>query len=109
MVATDVAGRGLDVEDVTHVFNYDMPENMDDYVHRIGRTGRAGRTGVAITIFNVKDPRDENKADELLELVMQSKTPTSDLKWLERLAKKVKSKKEMDKATGKTYRRSRRY
>ena len=71
MVATDVAGRGLDVHDITHVFNYDMPENMDDYVHRIGRTGRAGRSGTAITLFNASDRRDEYKADELLELVQQ--------------------------------------
>jgi ATP-dependent RNA helicase RhlE len=49
LLATDVASRGLDIENVTHVINYDAPESYDDYVHRIGRTGRAGRKGVALT------------------------------------------------------------
>jgi superfamily II DNA/RNA helicase len=49
LVATDVAARGIDVRDVTHVINYDMPEDRDGYVHRIGRTGRAGRAGVGVT------------------------------------------------------------
>ena len=49
MIATDVASRGIDVEDITHVINYDVPESYDDYVHRIGRTGRAGKKGVALT------------------------------------------------------------
>ena len=50
LVATDLAARGLDVEQVTHVFNYDIPDDPDSYVHRIGRTGRAGRSGIAITL-----------------------------------------------------------
>jgi ATP-dependent RNA helicase DeaD len=50
LTATDLAARGLDVDVVTHVFNYDIPEDPDSYVHRIGRTGRAGRTGTAITL-----------------------------------------------------------
>lgn len=50
LVATDLAARGLDIEMITHVFNYDIPEDPDVYVHRIGRTGRAGRDGVAITL-----------------------------------------------------------
>lgn len=49
LLATDVASRGLDIENVTHVINYDAPESYDDYVHRIGRTGRAGKRGVALT------------------------------------------------------------
>src|ERR1035437_9189962 len=49
LVATDVASRGLDIPDVTHVINFDMPATYDDYVHRIGRTGRAGKPGVALT------------------------------------------------------------
>ena len=52
MVATDVASRGIDVEDVTHVINYDVPESYNDYVHRIGRTGRAGKKGVALTFVD---------------------------------------------------------
>lgn len=52
MVATAVAARGLDIPNVTHVVNYDLPTDIDDYVHRIGRTGRAGNTGVATSFFN---------------------------------------------------------
>jgi ATP-dependent RNA helicase DeaD/ATP-dependent RNA helicase RhlE len=49
LVATDVAARGIDVRDVTHVINYDMPEDRDGYVHRVGRTGRAGAAGTGVT------------------------------------------------------------
>lgn len=49
LLATDVASRGLDIDNVTHVINYDAPESYDDYVHRIGRTGRAGKKGIALT------------------------------------------------------------
>ena len=49
LIATDVASRGLDIEDVTHVINYDPPTTHDDYIHRIGRTGRAGKKGIALT------------------------------------------------------------
>ena len=52
LVATDVAARGIDVSDVTHVINYQLPMSMDSYIHRIGRTGRAGKTGSAITFVN---------------------------------------------------------
>ena len=55
LIATDVAARGLDVEGVTHVFNYDMPEDVESYIHRIGRTGRAGEDGVAVTFAALKD------------------------------------------------------
>src|SRR5699024_2419101 len=55
LVATDVAARGIDVDDVTHVINYQCPEDEKTYVHRIGRTGRAGRTGVAITLVDWDD------------------------------------------------------
>jgi ATP-dependent RNA helicase DDX3X len=54
LVATDVAARGLDIEDVAHVINYDLPNSIDDYIHRIGRTGRAGKMGVATSLFNYK-------------------------------------------------------
>ena len=50
LVASDVAARGLDIPDVSHIYNFDVPIHADDYVHRIGRTGRAGRSGTAITI-----------------------------------------------------------
>ncbi|MGE5673855.1 MAG: DEAD/DEAH box helicase, partial [Mycobacterium leprae] len=55
LVATDVAARGLDISDVTHVFNYDIPQDPESYVHRIGRTGRAGRTGTAVTFISSRE------------------------------------------------------
>jgi superfamily II DNA/RNA helicase len=66
LVATDVAARGIDVVDVTHVVNYQCPEDAKTYVHRIGRTSRAGRTGVAITLVDWDDvPRWNLISDEL--------------------------------------------
>ena len=55
MIATDVASRGLDVKDISIVVNYDMPNSIEDYVHRIGRTGRAGAKGIAYSFFTNKD------------------------------------------------------
>jgi ATP-dependent RNA helicase RhlE len=52
LLATDVASRGLDIPDVTHVINYELPESYDDYIHRIGRTGRANKTGTALTFID---------------------------------------------------------
>lgn len=57
LIATDVAARGLDVENVTHVINYDLPTDAQSYVHRIGRTGRAGRSGTAMTMVHPKEVR----------------------------------------------------
>ncbi len=58
LVCSDVAARGLDIPDVSHVFNFDAPTHPEDYVHRIGRTGRAGRSGHAVTL--VTDRRSSN-------------------------------------------------
>ncbi len=57
LIASDVAARGLDIPEVSHVFNFDVPHHADDYVHRVGRTGRAGRTGTAITIVAPMDQK----------------------------------------------------
>ena len=70
MVATDVASRGLDIPNVSHVINYDMPKDIDDYVHRIGRTGRAGKSGQATAFFSDKNM---SMAKPLMELMKESK------------------------------------
>ena len=66
LVASDVAARGLDIPDVSHVFNYDVSHHADDYVHRIGRTGRAGRLGQA---FMIVTPSDDKSLDKVLKLI----------------------------------------
>ena len=53
LVATDVVSKGLDFPDIKHVINFDMPKEIEDYIHRIGRTGRCGNTGVATTFINI--------------------------------------------------------
>ena len=75
LVATDVAARGLDISNVAHVINYDMPRDIDDYVHRIGRTGRAGNSGVATAFFNDKNRNLVRDLVVLLEEANQ-KVPT---------------------------------
>ena len=55
LVATDVAARGLDISGVTHVYNFDVPQDPESYVHRIGRTGRAGKTGMAMTFITPRE------------------------------------------------------
>jgi len=79
LVASDVAARGLDIPDVSHVFNYDVPHHADDYVHRIGRTGRAGKLGATYMIIT---PADSRNLDKVLKLIGQ--TPLEevlDLDW----------------------------
>jgi superfamily II DNA/RNA helicase len=66
LVASDVAARGLDIPEVSHIFNFDVPHHPDDYVHRIGRTGRAGRTGIAITIVAPIDSKSVSAIERLI-------------------------------------------
>lgn len=70
LVATDVAARGIDIDDVTHVINYQCPEDEKTYVHRIGRTGRAGRTGIAVTLVDWDDIPRWQLIDKALGLGM---------------------------------------
>ncbi|KAJ1927186.1 ATP-dependent RNA helicase dbp2 [Tieghemiomyces parasiticus] len=70
MVATDVASRGIDVKEVMYVINYDMPNSIEDYVHRIGRTGRGGATGTAITLFT---DDDSNHARSMIKILREAK------------------------------------
>jgi len=80
LVATDVAARGLDIPNVLHVINYDMPSNVDDYVHRIGRTGRCGNVGNAHAFFNEKN---RGIAKDLYDLLKECKQEIPG--WLEDL------------------------
>ncbi len=66
LIASDVAARGLDIPDVSHVFNFDVPHHADDYVHRIGRTGRAGKTGTAITVVAPTDQKSVAAIEKLI-------------------------------------------
>jgi ATP-dependent RNA helicase RhlE len=74
LVATDVAARGIDIDSVSHVINYDIPEAPEDYVHRIGRTGRAGNKGRAITLFTSAEEHSmraiERLTGEIVERVV---------------------------------------
>ena len=71
LVATDVASKGLDFPDIQHVINYDMPEEIENYVHRIGRTGRCGKTGIATTFINKK--QTESILLDLKHLLVEAK------------------------------------
>ena len=73
LVATDVAARGLDVEGITHVFNYDIPEDPDSYIHRIGRTGRAGEKGKAYTFVTPKNEEDLSSIEKKINVTLKSK------------------------------------
>ena len=71
LVATDVAARGLDIDDISHVFNFELPDDPEIYVHRIGRTGRAGKTGIAISLFT---PREKRRLREIETFTQQNLT-----------------------------------
>lgn len=81
LVATDVAARGLDIPHVAHVVNFDLPNDIDDYVHRIGRTGRAGKSGLATAFFN---ENNSSMARSLAELMQESNQEVP--AWLSRYA-----------------------
>ncbi|KAK7865543.1 hypothetical protein R5R35_010087 [Gryllus longicercus] len=67
LIATDVASRGIDISDITHIFNFDFPRNIEEYVHRVGRTGRAGRTGVSISLITREDWMQARELIAILE------------------------------------------
>lgn len=94
LVATDVAARGIDINKVTHVINYDIPDKSESYIHRIGRTGRAGETGEAISLCCI-DQMDNLRA---IESKIQMTIPTLTSEWPMRIFQKkpkvVKKKKE---------------
>ncbi|MGD0752596.1 MAG: DEAD/DEAH box helicase [Anaerolineales bacterium] len=71
LVATDVAARGLDIDDISHVFNYDLPDDPELYVHRIGRTGRAGKTGIAISLVTPGEKRLLRQVESFAHLTIK--------------------------------------
>ncbi|HCC68781.1 MAG TPA: RNA helicase [Nitrospiraceae bacterium] len=73
LVATDVAARGLDIKNVTHVINYNIPQNPESYVHRIGRTGRAGKSGIAITLVTPREYRHLRLIEKTAKTVIDKK------------------------------------
>ncbi len=79
LVATDVAARGLDIPDVSHVVNYSIPQNPDSYVHRVGRTGRAGKSGIAITFVTPREFRQLKLIERSAKTrIKKAKLPTKD-------------------------------
>eukprot|EP00392_Amoebophrya_sp_AT5.2_P002600 g2605.t1 len=109
LVATEVAARGLDIPKVTKVINFDLPSQVDDYVHRIGRTGRAGNRGIAVSFFNTSDCRnnDTDLAPELCQILDDARE-TADSKgqehhwhdipdWLEDEARRSKNRNKWQK------------
>jgi ATP-dependent RNA helicase RhlE len=86
LVATDVAARGLDIPKLNYVFNYDLPEESDNYVHRIGRTGRAGESGVAYTLCC----EDELGLLYEIEKLIGKEIPETETKWSISLERKKK-------------------
>ncbi|MGO1820079.1 MAG: DEAD/DEAH box helicase [Senegalia sp. (in: firmicutes)] len=73
LIATDVAARGLDIDNITHVFNYDIPQDPESYIHRIGRTGRAGEEGIAITFASPKDRIPLNDIEKTIKTKIDKK------------------------------------
>jgi ATP-dependent RNA helicase DeaD len=74
LVATDVAARGLDIDDISHVFNFDLPQDSEVYVHRIGRTGRAGKTGIAVTFITPKEQWQLRKIEKYTRHTIEKAT-----------------------------------
>jgi len=72
LIASDVAGRGIDINNITHVINFDVPTNPEDYVHRIGRTGRAGKKGTAITLVLKKEVKYIDEIEKLIKMKIKN-------------------------------------
>ncbi|KAG9510726.1 ATP-dependent RNA helicase DDX3Y, partial [Fragariocoptes setiger] len=98
LVATAVAARGLDIPNVKHVINYDLPTDIEEYVHRIGRTGRVGNLGLATSLFNDKN---RNLAPDLLELLSESKQDAPE--WLMNISRDVNNEHRMNHRGGNRY------
>ena len=74
LIATDVAARGLDIDDITHVINFDIPNHAEDYVHRVGRTARMGKEGAAVTFVTVDDGPYLTEVEKLINKEIRQET-----------------------------------
>jgi len=92
LVATDVAARGIDIDDITHVVNYDIPQDHESYVHRIGRTGRAGKKGVAMTFIDPREYRQLKLIERLAKTKIVRKQLPSSADILERQRELIKER-----------------
>lgn len=92
LVATDVAARGLDIDNITHVVNFDVPQDPESYVHRIGRTGRAGNTGVALTFITPREFRQLKLIERTIKTKIIRGTLPTDASVLERQREQIVSK-----------------
>ena len=80
LVATDIAARGIDIEGITHVYNYDVPRDVDYYIHRIGRTGRAGKSGVAVTFATPQDESWLRRIERAIQATLTKNTKDGQIK-----------------------------
>ena len=92
LVATDVAARGIDIDNITHVVNFDIPQDPESYVHRIGRTGRAGNTGIAITFITSREFRQLKLIERVVKTKIQRRELPTDANVLERQREQIVSK-----------------
>ena len=92
LVATDVAARGLDIDNITHVVNFDIPQDPESYVHRIGRTGRAGNSGIAITFITPREFRQLKLIERIVKTKIQRRELPTDANVLERQREQIVSK-----------------
>jgi len=95
LIATDLIARGIDVTDVSHVINFDIPESTENYIHRIGRTGRADKNGIAITFITEKDQGMLNSIKALTQKEIPLMAIPSDLEWSTELLEFEKPKVEV--------------
>ena len=97
LVATDIVARGIDVEEISHVINYDVPENADDYIHRIGRTARAGAEGVAISLLSAEEGYLIKDVEQLIDMEIERR----DLEGFEYEERRIPLSSELPRRQGK--------
>lgn len=106
LVATDIAARGIDIEGITHVFNYDVPHDVDYYIHRIGRTGRAGNTGLSVMFATPEDENWVRRIERNIQATITKYTLTGQVR-VKSGQRPPKRKKIKDKAPASTYQTTR--